>query len=121
MATRTQPLRHKKEIQELLDKLSIDYEQDYIIGDSAADFLVTLHFEYFDDELGFEVSIPREFAILCDLNPDAEFDPSMASFIRSSMLAEEVITVVPHIEGTQHTFTPFHERKAEEKRLARRF
>lgn len=121
MATRTQPLRYKTEIREVLEELAIPFEVDYMIGDTAADFMFTLNFEDYDSELGHSFPNPRQFALLCDLNPNAQLTAAMSNFVQASLFVDEVMLVVPHVDGTPHLYTPLKDRRMAQKKWRESF
>ena len=106
MAARAKPAKHKRQVREVINKIAIPYKQDYLVGDIVVDFMLTLHNEEFDRELEFEVLVERQFALLCEPDPDAEYDSSMAQFIKTSLCVEHVSLVVPRVGESPHQDKP---------------
>lgn len=79
---------------------------DYIFGDCVADFQFELNFHDLDRELGIEVPMERRFVLICKSDPDLKHDRELSWFLQDSLLADEVVFIVPHKEGSPHRFAP---------------
>lgn len=105
-AERARLVQLKQDVRKILQASEIPFNIDYIFGDCVADFQFELNFHDLDRELGIEVPMERRFVLICKSDPDLKHDRELSWFLQDSLLADEVVFIVPHKEGSPHRFAP---------------
>jgi transcriptional regulator with XRE-family HTH domain len=111
MARRARQKSFQQALREALDRESIPYEADYLVGDILIDFRIRF---WFNETIEAQVEgepdrvfpIEREIALVCESAPDADAERmrAMSRFIQASLLVDEAIVVVPHTENRLYRF-----------------
>ena len=109
MARRARQKNFKESIREALNRESIPYEADYLIGDILIDFRIRFWFEetieaHIEGEPEGEFLIEREIALVCESAAEVGGDQmkAMAHYIETSLLVDEAIVVVPHTQTSPY-------------------